>query len=91
MSNKLEPVYDGLEELSELGGILLREIFEEPGAGQGVPGKVGKNLIMHPSSFDLGSDCCEPASTECFGTVKEVAGRLCREPRPIMMESLLES
>ena len=72
MSDQLEPVDDGVEELSELGGILLCAIFEEPGIGPG-PGKIGKDLRRHPSSFDLGSDCCEPACVVGFGVFTDAA------------------
>ena len=71
--NLLEPIYDGLEELSELGGILRCAIFEEPGIGSGVPGKIGKDLSKHPNSFDLGFDCCEPASVVGFDAFSDVA------------------
>ena len=72
MSDQLEPVDDGVEELSELGGILLCAIFEEPGIGPG-PGKIGKNLRRYPNSFDLGFDSCNPASVVGFGVFARVA------------------
>lgn len=58
LSAGLEPVYEGLEQLSELGGVLRCAIFEEPGIGPGVPGKIGKDLSRHPNSFGLGVTGC---------------------------------
>ena len=73
LDDRLQPVWDGFGKLRDPRGALLCEIFEEPGIGQGVPGKIGRYLNRHPNSVDLGSDCCESASIMGFGTVTEVA------------------
>ena len=75
-----DPAYDGLDELSEPGGVFPCECGEEPGFGQGIPGKIGKDRSRHPNSLDLGSGCSDPAPIMGFGTGMEVTGRLRREP-----------
>ena len=80
MRDRLEPVYDGVGKLRELREVPRCERFEEPGIGQGVPGKIGKDRSRHPNSLDLGSGCSEPAPIMGFGTGTEVTGRLRREP-----------
>ena len=55
------------------------ERFEESGIGEGVPGKIGKDLSKHPNSLDLGPDCGEFAPIMGFGTGTEVTGRLRRD------------
>lgn len=80
MGNGLQPVYDGLDELSEPGGFFPCECGEEPGIGEGVPGKIAMDLFTHVNPDDIGPRCCESASVMCFGTGTKVMARLRREP-----------
>ena len=58
---------------------MLREMIEEPGIGEGIPGKIGKDLSRHPNSFGFGAGCSDPAPIMGFGTGTEVTGRLRRD------------
>ena len=46
------------------------ERLEEPGVGQGVPSKIGRNLFKHPNSFGFYSG---ELSTIGFGASAKVA------------------
>ena len=72
LSDRLQPVYDGLGKLRKFRGVPRCARFEEPGVGS-IPGKIGKDLNMHPNSFDLDSDCFEAASVMGFGVFTDVA------------------
>ena len=80
MGNRLEPVYDGFSKLPELGGVFPRECFDEPGIGEGVPGKIGKSLSTHVNPDDVRSDRRESASVVGFGAVSDVAIGMSGEP-----------
>lgn len=53
--------------MPELRGVLLREMIEEPGIGEGIPGKIGKDLFTHVNPCDIGANFFEAASVMGFG------------------------
>jgi hypothetical protein len=73
-----------LEELPELRGVLLREMIEEPGIGEGIPGKIGKDLFTHVNPCDIGANGFESASIMGFGAGTEAVIGLRRDPWGIL-------
>ena len=72
MRDGFQPVDDRFGKLGELRGVPRCERFEEPGIGQGVPGKIGKDLFTHVEGGQVGTDCGESASVVGFGGVSDL-------------------
>jgi len=53
-----------VDEESECGGVDRFERLEELGIGQGVPGKVGKNLFTHFNPVEIDACRCDSAPIE---------------------------